>query len=82
MDKLGSKMKEKERYDFTLPLIPILKIFPDMKLYSDDAHWPKSQVLTLKGVGGGKDLISPFPFVLTYVIDLSFLVSKKGSMTF
>ena len=32
----------------------------------------------VKGVGGGKDLIPPFSFVFTYVIDLSFLVSKSG----
>ena len=32
----------------------------------------------IKGVGGGKDLISLSSFVFTYVIDLSFLVSKSG----
>ena len=33
----------------------------------------------IRGVGVcGKDLISPFSFVFTYVLDLSFLVSKSG----
>ena len=32
----------------------------------------------LRGKRGGKNLISPFPFIFTYVIDLSFLVSKSG----
>ena len=35
----------------------------------------------LKGVGGGKDLNSPFFFISTYVIELSFLVSKSAHLS-
>ena len=37
--------------------------------------------MDVKGVGGGKDLISPFSFIFTYVIELSFLVSKSAHLS-
>ena len=40
-----------------------------------------NKLLEIKGVGGGKDLISPFFFIFTYVIELSFLVSKSAHLS-
>ena len=42
---------------------------------------PENSIWYLKGVGGGKDLISPFFFIFTYVIELSFLVSKSAHLS-
>ena len=41
----------------------------------------KPDQIRVKGVGGGKDLISPFFFIFTYVIELSFLVSKSAHLS-